>query len=134
MTYQNRGHDYSRLGNQQQALADFNKVLSMNDPKVPLCDTYREMGVAYYRMNRIDDAVVSAPCRAHIKKAEGAISFSLAASTPAALPCGFFSPAPGRRVAETYGDIYFLNSKASSCHLPFSSYVATTVTTGQLSS
>ncbi len=55
--YENRGVCYSRLGDQQQALADFKKVLSMNDPKVPLRDTYREMGVAYYRMGRIDDAI-----------------------------------------------------------------------------
>ncbi len=59
VTYQNRGVSYSRLGDQQRALADFKKVLSMNDQKVPLRDTYREMGVAYYRMGSIDDAVAS---------------------------------------------------------------------------
>jgi tetratricopeptide (TPR) repeat protein len=59
VTYQNRGVCYSRLGDQQAALLDFKKVLSMNDPKVPFRDTYREMGVVYYRMDRIDDAVAA---------------------------------------------------------------------------
>jgi tetratricopeptide (TPR) repeat protein len=59
VAYENRGVCYSRLGDQQAALSDFKKVLSMNDPKVPLRDTYREMGVAYYRMDRIDDAVAA---------------------------------------------------------------------------
>lgn len=57
--YQNRGVDYSRLGNQQQALADFNKALSMNDKRVPIRDIYREMGVAYFRMDKIDDAIAA---------------------------------------------------------------------------
>ena len=67
VTYENRGVAYSRLGCQELALADFKKVLSMNDPKVPLRDVYREMGVAYYRMGRIDNAV--AAWRKGLKKA-----------------------------------------------------------------
>ncbi len=59
VAYENRGVAYSRLGDQEAALADFKKALSMHDPKVPLRDTYREMGVAYYRMGRTDDAVAS---------------------------------------------------------------------------
>ncbi len=59
VAYENRGVAYSRMGDQQLALADFKKVMSMHDPKVPLRDTCREMGVAYYRMGRIDDAIAA---------------------------------------------------------------------------
>ncbi len=56
--YQDRGVAYSSLGNYSRALADFNKVLSMNDPQMPLRDTYREIGVAHFRMGSIDDAII----------------------------------------------------------------------------
>ncbi len=59
VAYENRGVASSALGDQESALVDFKKVLSMHDPKVPLRDTYREMGVAYYRLGRTDDAIAS---------------------------------------------------------------------------
>lgn len=59
LAYQNRGYAHSTLGNFRQALDDYNKVLSLKDKRVPARDTYREIGVVYFRMGKFEEAVAA---------------------------------------------------------------------------
>lgn len=59
IAYENRGYAHSSLGNYRQALDDYNKVLSLNDKRVPKRDTYREIGVVYFRMGKLEEAAAA---------------------------------------------------------------------------
>ncbi len=56
--HENYGQALSTVGRLQEALQEFNTVLALKDDgSVPLRDLYREIGVVYFRMNRMDDAI-----------------------------------------------------------------------------
>ena len=57
--YQDRGRAHAELGNLGLALADFKRVLSLHDKRVPQREVYREMGAVYFRMGKLDDAVTA---------------------------------------------------------------------------
>lgn len=59
LAYENRGYAHSTLGNYREALDDYNKVLSLKDKRVPVRDTYREIGVVYFRMGKLEEAVAA---------------------------------------------------------------------------
>src|SRR3990172_7764787 len=56
--HENYGQALSTVGRLEEALRELNTVLALKDDgSVPLRDLYREIGVVYFRMNRIDDAI-----------------------------------------------------------------------------
>jgi len=56
--HENYGQALSTVGRLEEALREFNTVLALKDDgSVPLRDLYREIGVVYFRMNRMDDAI-----------------------------------------------------------------------------
>jgi protein O-GlcNAc transferase len=56
--HENYGQALSTVGRLDEALREFNTVLALKDDgSVPLRDLYREIGVVYFRMNRMDDAI-----------------------------------------------------------------------------
>jgi Flp pilus assembly protein TadD len=58
--HENYGQSLSSVGFYEEALREFQTVESMpNDGSVPMRDLYREFGVVYYRLERIDDAIAS---------------------------------------------------------------------------
>ena len=58
--HENYGQALSTVGRLEEALREFNTVLALKDDgSVPLRDLYREIGVVYFRMNRMDDAISS---------------------------------------------------------------------------
>lgn len=59
-THENYGQALSTAGKLNEALQEFQTVLSLEDDgSVPLRDLYREIGVVYFRMNLIDDAIAA---------------------------------------------------------------------------
>ncbi len=58
-THENYGFALSGAGFYEQALKEFDKVLSLNDGSVPMRDVYREIGVVYFRMGKIDEAIMA---------------------------------------------------------------------------
>jgi tetratricopeptide (TPR) repeat protein len=58
--HQNYGQALSTAGRLQEALGEFKTVLSLNDDgSVPLRDTYREIGVVYFRLGLLDEAITA---------------------------------------------------------------------------
>ena len=56
--HENYGQALSTVGRLDEALREFNTVLALRDDgSVPPRDLYREIGVVYFRMNRMDDAI-----------------------------------------------------------------------------
>jgi Flp pilus assembly protein TadD len=56
--HENYGQALSTVGRLEEALREFNTVLALKDDgSVPPRDLYREIGVVYFRMNRMDDAI-----------------------------------------------------------------------------
>ncbi len=56
--HENYGQALSTVGRLQEALLEFNTVLALKDDgSVPMRDLYREIGVVYFRMNRMNDAI-----------------------------------------------------------------------------
>jgi tetratricopeptide (TPR) repeat protein len=56
--HENYGQALSTVGRLEEALREFNTVLALKDDgSVPMRDLYREIGVVYFRMNRMDDAI-----------------------------------------------------------------------------
>lgn len=56
--HENYGQALSTVGRLDEALRSFQTVLALKDDgSVPPRDVYRELGVVYFRMNRIDDAI-----------------------------------------------------------------------------
>lgn len=56
--HENYGQALSTVGRLDEALREFNTVLALKDDgSVPLRDLYREIGVVYFRMNRMEDAI-----------------------------------------------------------------------------
>lgn len=56
--HENYGQALSTVGRLDEALREFNTVLALKDDgSVPPRDLYREIGVVYFRMNRMDDAI-----------------------------------------------------------------------------
>jgi tetratricopeptide (TPR) repeat protein len=56
--HENYGQALSTVGRLDEALREFNTVLALKDDgSVPMRDLYREIGVVYFRMNRMDDAI-----------------------------------------------------------------------------
>jgi tetratricopeptide (TPR) repeat protein len=56
--HENYGQALSTVGRLDEALRELNTVLALKDDgSVPLRDLYREIGVVYFRMNRMDDAI-----------------------------------------------------------------------------
>jgi Flp pilus assembly protein TadD len=56
--HENYGQALSTVGRLDEALREFNTVLALKDDgSVPLRDLYREIGVVYFRKNRMDDAI-----------------------------------------------------------------------------
>lgn len=56
--HENYGQALSTVGRLEEALREFNIVLALKDDgSVPPRDLYREIGVVYFRMNRMDDAI-----------------------------------------------------------------------------
>ncbi len=58
-THENYGFALSAVGFYREALAQFERVLSLKDGSVPMRDVYREIGVVQYRMGNLDDAIMS---------------------------------------------------------------------------
>jgi tetratricopeptide (TPR) repeat protein len=58
--HENYGQALSTVGRLEEALREFNTVLALKDDgSVPMRDLYRELGVVYFRMNRMDDAIAA---------------------------------------------------------------------------
>ncbi len=58
--HENYGQALSTVGRLDEALREFNTVLALKDDgSVPMRDLYREIGVVYFRMNRMDDAITA---------------------------------------------------------------------------
>src|SRR3990172_3210704 len=58
--HENYGQALSTVGRLDEALREFNTVLALKDDgSVPPRDLYREIGVVYFRMNRMNDAISS---------------------------------------------------------------------------
>ena len=57
INFQNRAQAFSSKGKFTLALKDFKTVLALNDSAVPLSDTYREMGVIFYRQGKFNEAI-----------------------------------------------------------------------------
>jgi len=58
--HENYGQALSTVGRLDEALREFNTVLALKDDgSVPMRDLYREIGVVYFRMNRIDDSIAA---------------------------------------------------------------------------
>ena len=58
--HENYGQALSTVGRLEEALREFNTVLALKDDgSVPPRDLYREIGVVYFRMNRMDDAITA---------------------------------------------------------------------------
>jgi Flp pilus assembly protein TadD len=56
--HENYGQALSTVGRLEEALHEFKTVLALKDDgSVPMRDLYRELGVVYFRMNRMDDAI-----------------------------------------------------------------------------
>jgi tetratricopeptide (TPR) repeat protein len=56
--HENYGQALSTVGRLDEALQEFNTVLALKDDgSVPMRDLYREIGVVYFRMNRMDDSI-----------------------------------------------------------------------------
>ncbi len=56
--HENYGQALSTVGRLEEALREFNTVLALKDDgSVPPRDLYREIGVVYFRMNRMNDAI-----------------------------------------------------------------------------
>jgi superkiller protein 3 len=56
--HENYGQALSTVGRLDEALREFNTVLALKDDgSVPPRDLYREIGVVYFRQNRMDDAI-----------------------------------------------------------------------------
>lgn len=56
--HENYGQALSTVGRLEEALREFNTVLALKDDgSVPMRDLYREIGVVYFRMNRMDDSI-----------------------------------------------------------------------------
>jgi len=56
--HENYGQALSTVGRLDEALREFNTVIALKDDgSVPPRDLYREIGVVYFRMNRMDDAI-----------------------------------------------------------------------------
>ncbi len=56
--HENYGQALSTVGRLEEALREFNTVLALRDDgSVPPRDLYREIGVVYFRMDRMDDAI-----------------------------------------------------------------------------
>jgi Flp pilus assembly protein TadD len=59
-THENYGQALSTAGMLSEALKQFQTVLALpDDGSVPLRDLWREIGVVYFRMGRIDDSIVA---------------------------------------------------------------------------
>jgi tetratricopeptide (TPR) repeat protein len=59
-THENYGQALSTAGKLTEALNQFQTVLSLpNDGSVPPRDVYRELGVVYFRMGRIEDSITA---------------------------------------------------------------------------
>lgn len=59
-THENYGQALSTAGFYDAALREFNTVLALRDDgSVPMRDLYREIGVVYFRLGRIDDSIKS---------------------------------------------------------------------------
>ncbi len=58
--HENYGQALSTVGRLDEALREFKTVLALKDDgSVPMRDLYREIGVVYFRMNRMDDAIAA---------------------------------------------------------------------------
>jgi tetratricopeptide (TPR) repeat protein len=58
--HENYGQALSTVGRLDEALQEFTTVLALKDDgSVPLRDLYRELGVVYFRMNRMNDAIAA---------------------------------------------------------------------------
>jgi tetratricopeptide (TPR) repeat protein len=56
--HENYGQALSTVGRLEEALREFNTVIALKDDgSVPMRDLYREIGVVYFRMNRMADAI-----------------------------------------------------------------------------
>jgi len=59
-THENYGQALSTAGLLQEALQQFKTVLALpDDGSVPLRDVYREIGVVYFRLGRIDESIAA---------------------------------------------------------------------------
>jgi len=58
--HENLGQSLSAAGLYQEALKELTTVLALKDDgSVPMRDVYREIGVVYYRVGRIDDSIIA---------------------------------------------------------------------------
>ncbi len=58
--HENLGQALSTVGRLDEALREFQTVMALpDDGSVPLRDLYREIGVVYFRMNRMGDAITA---------------------------------------------------------------------------
>ncbi len=58
--HENYGQALSSAGHYQEALHEFQTVMALKDDgSVPPRDLYREIGVVYFRMGMLDDAIIS---------------------------------------------------------------------------
>jgi tetratricopeptide (TPR) repeat protein len=58
--HQNYGQALSTAGKLHEALNEFKTVLSLDDDgSVPMRDTYREIGVVYFRLGLFDEAIIA---------------------------------------------------------------------------
>jgi Flp pilus assembly protein TadD len=59
-THENYGQALSAGGMYGEAIREFETVIALDDDRsVPPRDLYRELGVVYFRLGRVDDAIVS---------------------------------------------------------------------------
>jgi tetratricopeptide (TPR) repeat protein len=58
--HENYGQALSTVGRLDEALREFNTVLALKDDgSVPMRDLYREIGVVYFRMGRMEDSITA---------------------------------------------------------------------------
>lgn len=59
-THENFGQSLSTAGKLEEALREFKTVMALpDDGSVPMRDLYREIGVVYFRLNMLEEAILS---------------------------------------------------------------------------